>query len=95
MFLIQTELVATPAYTGATCGTIPVPGGWYTYFGRMDHCRLYDSGLWISIQNTRKIERKKATAKARTTLTKHSALQLNIVMTHATGKSGADVMTYW
>jgi hypothetical protein len=46
--------VATPVYTGVTCGIIPVLGGWYTHFGRMDRCRLYDSGLWISIQNKKK-----------------------------------------
>jgi len=85
--------VATPAYTGVTCGTIPVPGGWYTHFGKMDHCRLYGSGLWISIQNKRRIEKKIASAKAKTTLMKHSASQLSIVMSHAIGKSGADATT--
>ena len=85
--------VTTPTYTGATCGTLPVPRGWYTHFDRMDHCHSYGSGLWISIQNKRRIERKIASAKAKTTLMKQSASELSIMMSHATGKSGADATT--
>ena len=90
---LRTGCVATPAYTGATCGTIPVPGGWYTHFSRMNHCRSYGSGLWISIQNKSRIERKTASAKVKITLMKQSALQLSIVMSHVTGKLGADATT--
>ena len=46
-------------------------------------------------QSKKRIERKKASAKFKATLTKQLVSQLSIVMTHAIGKSGADVTTYW